>query len=141
MRSMSAIRARVAELEALVDEREVWDDRRLRGQNHSGPVVIARRPEVVSLHPPACIGAKPVHRLASRRLYGRDPDPSAGQRLREGDPQRPRQEPPDEAVTTCRSGGSGPANAPWGCSRRASRSTPLARAATPATARSSAAWC
>src|SRR6266851_4060971 len=96
IRSMSAIRARVAELETLVDEREVRDDRRLGGQGHGGPVVVARRTQVVSLHAPVGIGAKPVDRLASRRLDGRDPDPSARQRLYEGDPQRPRLEPPDE---------------------------------------------
>src|ERR1035441_2407303 len=88
IRSMSAIRARVAKLEALVDEREVRDNRRLSGQGHRGPVVIARRPEGVSLHAPAGIGAKPVDRLTSRRLDGRDPDPSARQRLYEGDLQR-----------------------------------------------------
>src|SRR6266851_4827311 len=88
IRSMSAIRARVAELEALVDEREVGDDRRLGGQGHGGPVVVARRPKVVSFHAPDRIGAKPVDRLASRRLDGRDPDSSTRQ--------RPRLKPPDE---------------------------------------------
>src|ERR1019366_7775895 len=96
IRSMSAIRARVAELEALVDERKVRDDRRLGAQGYSGPVVVARRPEMVSLHSPARISAKPVDRLASRRLDGRDPDPSARQRLWEGDLQWPGFEPPDE---------------------------------------------
>src|SRR5258708_33672194 len=90
IRSMSAIRARVAELEALVDQREVRDDRRLGGQGYGGPTVVARRPEVVSLHAAAGIGAKPMDRFASRRFDGRDSNPSARQRLSEGDLQRPR---------------------------------------------------
>src|SRR5215471_1035470 len=96
IRSMSAVRARVAELEALIDKREVWDNRRLGGESHGRPVVVARRAEVVSLDAPAGIGAKPVYRRASRRLDGRDPDPSARQWLWEGDLQRSRLEPLDE---------------------------------------------
>src|SRR5260370_21067053 len=96
MRSMSAIRARVAELEALIDEREVRDNRRLGGEGHGGPVVVARRAEVVSLNVPAGIGAKPVDRRAARRLDGRDPDPSARQRLWAGDLQPPRLQPSDQ---------------------------------------------
>src|ERR1039458_5374477 len=92
IRSMSAIRARVAELKAFVDKREVRDNRRLSGQGNRGPVVVARRPEVVSLHAPSGIGAKPMDRLTTRRLDGRDSDPSTRQRLCEGDLQRPRLE-------------------------------------------------
>src|SRR6516165_7488497 len=98
IRSMSAVRARVAKLEALIDEREVWDDRRLGGKRHGRPVMVARRAEVVSLNAPADIGAKPVYRRTSRRLDGRDPDPSARQGLWEGDLQQPRLEPSDEHV-------------------------------------------
>src|ERR1035437_7292084 len=96
IRSMSAIRARVAELKAFVDKREVRDNRRLGGQGNRGPVVVARRPEVVSLHAPSGISAKPMVRLTHRRLDGPDSDPPPRQQLGEADLQRPRLESSDE---------------------------------------------
>src|SRR5436309_14760277 len=165
MRSISAVRARVAELEALVHQRKIRDDRRLGGEGHGGPVVVAGRPEVVSLHAPVDGGPEPVNCLAPRRLDGREPDPSARQPLGDADPKSSRLEPSDElfdepdrlanfqrahrharvgvAVLDGRDaqvGRRGARNAPWGWARRASRFTPLARAPTPTTARSSAAW-
>src|SRR5260370_42378584 len=90
IRSMSAIRARVAELEALVDQREVRDDRRLGGQGYGGPTVGARRPEGGSLHAAAGIGARPVDRFPPRPVDGRDSHPSARPTLRGGALPQPR---------------------------------------------------
>src|SRR5512142_1320342 len=52
----SSVGAGVAELEALVDQREVRDDRATGGERDRGPVRVARRPQVVAVHAPRGVG-------------------------------------------------------------------------------------
>src|SRR5512144_841394 len=70
----SSVGAGVAQLEALVDEREVRDDRAQGGEGDGGPVGVARRPEVVASDAAGGVGPQPVDRLAPGRLGGGQAD-------------------------------------------------------------------
>ena len=157
----SSVRARVAELEALVDQREVGDDRAQGGERDGGPVGVARRPQVVAIDAAGAVGAQPVDRGAARRLDRGEPDAprrqqprawrrgsarTAGRRAGRG-PAGSTRAPPPRARSAGRGRRRRPRSPPTprararsayaacGWSRRASRSTPLARAATPVTPR------
>src|SRR5512138_150051 len=85
----SPVRARVAELEALVDEGEVRDDGALRRERDGGPVREARRAQVVAVDAAGGVAAEPVDGGAARRLHRRDADLPGRQGPRHLRAQRP----------------------------------------------------
>ena len=134
-----------------------------RGERDGGPVGVARRAEVVAVDPPGAVGAQPVDGGTPGRLDGGEPDAPRRQRLGHGGRERPGSAGRERSCRTRRASTPAPPGphqrnrawtspsssvatrlaeppvspkAAWGWSRRASRSTPLARAATPVTPRS-----